>query len=66
MCACGKAQRISLWLDLFEWTESFLRNRLTNAAASPVGRRAQWDGLRCVEGSRIAALIPLTPITFAW
>lgn len=26
MCACGKAQRISLWLDLFEWTESFLRN----------------------------------------
>ncbi len=26
MCECGKAQRISLWLDLLEWTKSFLRN----------------------------------------
>lgn len=26
MCARGKAQCISLWLNLFEWAESFLRN----------------------------------------
>ncbi|CAP51004.1 hypothetical protein XCCB100_1654 [Xanthomonas campestris pv. campestris] len=55
----------------FGWICSNGRNRfsetwLTNAAAFPAGKRTQRDGLRCVEGSRIAALIPLTPITFRW
>lgn len=44
----------------------FSETWLTNAVASPAGRRAQWNGLRYVEGSGIAALIASTPITFRW
>lgn len=64
MCARGKAQRISLWLDLFEWTESFLRNRLTNAVASPAGRRAHWTdcGAWKAAGSLRSSLQPQPPL----